>query len=58
MKAEIRLQTENLNENQIKEMVFALYKIGYQVYQGMDKDICWVAEEDDGFMLIKEVKYA
>jgi len=53
MKVEIRLQTENLTEFQIKEVVFSLYKIGYEVYEGMDKDICWIAEKDDGFMLIE-----
>jgi len=55
MKYEIGLPTKNLSEEQIKEVVYAIYKCGYEVYESWDTEkIRWAVENDDEIKAIDE----
>jgi len=42
------LPTEwQLDEYELKDFVWALYKLGYSVYRGIDDEICFTATDEE-----------
>ena len=55
MKYEVGLPTKDLSEDQIKEVVYAIYKCGYEVYQSWEADkIRWLVENKDEIKVISK----
>ena len=50
---EIALSTKELphkwqlDEYELKDFVWALYKLGYSVYRGIDDEICFTATDEE-----------
>ena len=44
---EVCLEVELLSESEKREFIMMLYKMGYQIYRGIDGQVCFTATDSE-----------